>query len=212
MQRVLEMMAAAIAETWAAILPFAAGVPAWVWAAAGTVVLLLTAIAILRPNVSDPPPNRPEMMLSRAEMAPDPDAEGMYQLVAAFSNLHHGPVQLLRIAAVGGDGEMAVVETTALVMARRAVELEADLPIAGGGKGRLELYLYVPSSAARAWRLRVPMVWEPWSRRFKATPLEQRLDPVSHLPEPPVKGRSVPLSAPPERHRPRDRIEFPDDF
>lgn len=206
------MMAASIAETWAAVAPYLSGVPAWVWAAAGTVVLLLAAIAIVRPSGDGRSAERPEMMLSRAEMAPDPDAEGVYQLVAAFSNLHHGPVQLLRIAAVGGNGEMAVVETTALVMARRAVELEADLPLTGGGNGRLELYLYVPSSPARAWRLRVPMVWEPWSRRFKATPLDQRLDPVSQLPEPPVKGRGVPLEAPPERHRSRDRVGFPDEF
>lgn len=207
------MMAAALADTWAAVMPLLVAVPLWVWAAVATVVLMLAVLAVLRPNGGGSQGlARPEMLLSRAEMAPSPEDDGSYQLVAAFSNLHHGPVQLLRIAAVGGDGEMAVVETTALVMARRAVELEADLEIEGGGKGRLELYLYVPSSPARAWRLRVPMAWEPWSRRYKATPLNQRLDPVSQLPEPPVRPRGEPLQAPPERHRSRDRVEFPDDF
>ena len=214
MQTVLEMMAAAIAETWAAVTPLVTAVPAWVWATVATVILLLAALAVLRPARSGNGETlpRPELMLSRAEMAPDPDVNGMYGLVAAFSNLHHGPVQLLRIAAVGGDGKMAVVETTALVMARRAVELEADLEIAGGGKGRLELYLYVPSSPARAWRLRVPMVWEPWSRRYKAETLDQRLDPVNQLPEGPVPPRGTPAQAPAQAYRPRGLRDFPDEF
>ena len=207
------MMAAAIAETWGVFVPLLAVVPAWAWATVATVVLLLAALAVIRPRGgTDASAVRPELMLSQAEMAPDPDAEGIYQLVAVFSNLHHGPVQLLRIAATGGDGRTAVVETTALVMARRAVELEADLAIDGGGKGRLELYLYVPSSSARAWRLRVPMVWEPWSRRYKATPLNQRLDPIQDLPEPPVRPRGTGVEPPPRNHRPRGPRDFPDEF
>lgn len=214
MQTVLEMMAAAIADTWAAVAPFVSAVPLWVWATIATVILLLAALAVLRSGDGDGDDGlqRPELLLSRAELAPDPENESTYGLVAAFSNLHHGPVQLLRIAAVGGDGKMAVVETTALVMARRAVELEAELDVAGGGKGRLELYLYVPSSSARAWRLRVPMAWEPWSRRFKADTLSQRLDPVHTLPEPPLPPRGVPAQAPAGTYRERGPREFPDQF
>lgn len=214
MQTVLEMMAAALTDTWEAVVPFVSAVPLWAWATIATVILLLAALAVLRSGRDDVDDSlqRPEMMLSRAEMAPDPETEARYELLAAFSNLHHGPVQLLRIAAVGGDGKMAVVETTALVMARRAVELEAELDIVGGGKGQLELYLYVPSSPARAWRLRVPMAWEPWSRRFKADTLNQRLDPVNHLPEPPVPPRGVPAQPAAGTYRERGLRDFPDEF
>jgi len=94
----------------------------------------------------------------------------------------------------------------------RAVELEADLDIGGGGKGVLELYLYVPSSTARAWRLRVPLTWEPWSRRYTAVPLEQRLTPVRRLPEPPERGRGVPPEIAAQKVRERGKLGFPDDF
>lgn len=214
MQTLLEMIAAALAETWAAVVPLLVAVPAWAWATVATVILLLAALAVLRPQRGGQAETlpRPELLLSRAELAPGSESNGAFTLAAAFSNLHHGPVQLLRIAAVGGDGKMAVVETTALVMARRAVELEADLGLTGGGKGRLELYVYVPSSPARAWRLQVPMAWEPWSRRFKAQTLEQRLDPVSQLPEPPVPPRGTPAHTPTPNHRPRGLRDFPDEF
>lgn len=214
MQTVLEMIAAALAQTWEAVEPRLTAVPVWAWTTVGTVAVVLTLFVVLRPRFGSPLERlqRPELMLSRAELVPDPEGSGSYRLVAAFSNLHHGPVQLLRIAAAGGDEEVAVVESTALVMARRAVELEADLRIVGGGRGRLELYLYVPSSSARAWRLRVPMTWEAWSRRFKAETLKQRLDPVNELPEPPTPRREAPPALEPEPSRPRVRRDFPDRF
>lgn len=210
MQRVLEMMRDALAMTWEAASPYLASVPAWAWAAIVSGALALTALRVLRPPRTSS--TEPKLMLSRAELTPLGEAGGGYRLVAAFSNLHHEPIQLLRIAAAGADRQQAVVESTALVTARRAVELEADLDIGGGGRGRLDLYVYVPSSSARAWRLRVPLIWEPWSRRYKATPLQQRLTPVSRLPEPPPRGRSAPADTPPEPVRDGARMGFPDDF
>lgn len=208
MRRVLEMMRDALALTWERAGPWLASLPTWVWVAVASGLLGLLALRLLRPPRASDQPN---LLLSRAEASPLKGGQG-YRVVAAFSNLHHEPVQLLRIAAAGADRRLAVVESTALVTARRAVELEADLDIGGGGKGRLELYLYVPTSTARAWRLRVPLVWEPWSRRYKAATLKQRLVPVRRLPEPPEPGPGVPTGVPDEPVRGGERLEFPDDF
>lgn len=215
MERVLEMMRDALVSTWEAARPWlmetSAGLPVYAWL--GIVALLLLWLLALprRPNRSANG-DKPELLLTRAELEPHDDANGAYRLVAGFSNLHYEPVQLLRIAASGADRQRAVAESTALVAARRAVEIEADLDIGGGGTGHLELYLYVPSSTARAWRLRVPLTWEPWSRRYTAVPLEQRLTPVRHLPEMPERGRGVPPELDAHKVRERGRLGFPDDF
>ena len=215
MERVLEMMRDALVSTWEAARPWlletSGGVPVYVWLAIVALLLLWLAAVARRPGRSVNG-DKPELMLSRAELEPHDDSNGAYRLVAGFSNLHHEPVQLLRIAAAGADRQRAVAESTALIGARRAVELEADLDIGGGGQGVLELYLYVPSSTARAWRLRVPLTWEPWSRRYTAVPLEQRLTPVRRLPEPPERGRGVPPEVAAQKVRERGKLGFPDDF
>lgn len=224
MGRLFEMMGNALAETWQAVIPWLAGLPAWVWAVAVTVVLLGVALRLLLPRTGVFGGSRPELFLSRAELMPAEGSEGGFQLLAAFSNLHHEPVQLLCIAARGGAGELSVVDATALVSPRRAVELEAELALGGGEGGVLELYLYVPASNARAWRLRVPLAWEPWARRYKADTLRQSLARVSHLPEPPTPPRDTPPDTPPETPPEtspetspepapaRERLNFPDDF
>src|SRR6056297_1677547 len=189
MQRVLEMMREALLRTWEVTAPVLADVPAWAWLSVAGLVVLLVAIRTTRP--SRPARRVPELLLTRAEMAPCEEANGQYRLIAAFSNLHYEPVQLLRIGATGADKKAAVVASSALVLSRRTVEIETDLDIGGGGRGLLDLYLYVPSSSARAWRLRVPLTWEPWSRHYTARTLDQRVTPARRLPEPPPAGRSV---------------------
>ena len=210
MQRVLEMMREALLRTWEVTAPVLADVPAWAWLSVAGLVVLLVAIRTTRP--SRPAKRSPELLLTRAEMAPCEEANGHYRLIAAFSNLHHEPVQLLRIAATGADKEEAVVASSALVLSRRTVEIETDLDIGGGGRGRLDLYLYVPSSSARAWRLRVPLTWEPWSRHYTARTLDQRVTPARRLPEPPPAGRSVRPGTRAEPVRTSERHSFPERF
>jgi hypothetical protein len=210
MQRVLEMMREALVRTWEVTAPVLADVPAWAWLTVAGLVVLLVAIRTTRP--SRPAKRAPELLLTRAEMAPCEEANGHYRLVAAFSNLHHEPVQLLRIAASGADKKEAVVASSALVLSRRTVEIETDLDVGGGGRGRLDLYLYVPSSSARAWRLRVPLTWEPWSRHYTARTLDQRVTPARRLPEPPPAGRSVKPGTRAEPVRTSERHSFPERF
>ncbi|NBC96767.1 MAG: hypothetical protein GVY27_10485 [Deinococcus-Thermus bacterium] len=210
MQRVLEMMREALLRTWEVTAPVLADVPAWAWLAVAGLVVLLVAIRATRP--SRPAKRAPELLLTRAEMAPCEEANGHYRLIAAFSNLHYEPVQLLRIAATGADKKEAVVASSALVLSRRTVEIETDLDIGGGGRGRLDLYLYVPSSSARAWRLRVPLIWEPWSRHYTARTLDQRVTPARRLPEPPPAGRSVRPGTRAEPVRTSERHSFPERF
>lgn len=212
MQRVLEMMRDALALTWESAAPFVASLPVWAWVAVASGVIVLVALRMVLVSRSAPVPGQPELLLSRAEMMACEEAGGRYRMVAAFSNLHHEPVQLLRICAAGADRQWAVVESTALVSPRRAVELEADLDIGGGGRGWLELYVYVPSSSARAWRLRVPLSWEPWSRRYRAITLDQRLRPVRRLPEAPPRSRRAPVGTRGEPARDAGPRNFPDDF
>jgi len=215
MERVLEMMRDALVGTWEAARPWlmetSGGMPTYAWLAI-VVLLVLWLLAVPRRPDRSGNGGKPELMLTRAELQPHDGANGAYRLIAGFSNLHYEPVQLLRIAAAGADRQRAVAESTALIGARRAVELEADLDIGGGGKGVLELYLYVPSSTARAWCLRVPLTWEPWSRRYTAVPLQQRLTPVRQLPEPPERGRGVPPEIAAQKVRERGKLGFPDDF
>lgn len=219
MVRLFEMMGDALRQTWQAVIPWLAGLPVWVWAAVVVLLLLVLVLRLLLLRRGGGRAAKPELLLSRAELTASGVNDGRFQLLAAFSNMHHEPVQLLCIAARGGNGELSMVEATALVTPRRAVELEADLAVAGIEKASLELYLYVPSSNARAWRLRVPLSWDPWGQRFRAATLEQTLSPVSKLPEP----RSAPRAAPPEPSEApsepepapapaREKLEFPDDF
>jgi hypothetical protein len=210
MQRVLEMMRDALLRTWEVAEPALADVPAWAWLTVAGLVVLLVVIRSARPARKGG--GKPELLLTRAELAPSEEADGAYRLVAAFSNLHHEPVQLLRIAATGADRREAVVASSALVLARRAVEIETDLDMGGGGRGRLDLYLYVPSSGTRAWRLRVPLEWEPWSRHYTARTLDQRLTPARRLPEPPPAGRGVRPGLHAEPVRTSDRQRFPERF
>lgn len=207
-----EFMGASLRATGEAIAMFVVGLPLWSWGLLLVALALTAVLVVLRLTRQEG--RAPEMMLSRAELAPDDTHEGLYHLVAAFSNMHYEPVQLLRIAVHGANGQARVVETTALVGPRRAVELEASVPITPGGSGRLDLYLYVPAAPSRAWRLSVPLGWEPWSQRFKAAPLGQKLTRVRRLPEeppPPQDPESGP-TPPDEARRPGGPLGFPDDF
>lgn len=208
-QRVLDMMWEAVRATGEAFADVLLTLPPWSWGLILGSLLLLLLASLLRGAVGRRR-GRPEVMLSRAELAPDENHEGYFRLVAAFSNLHHEPVQLLRIVVTGGDRQPRVVETTALVGPRRAVELEAVVPIAPGGSGRLDLYMYAPSAPARAWRVRVPLGWEPWSNRFKASPLAQTLVPVKRMPD--NRAPKGGAGAEDGSERGHSQLDFPDDF
>lgn len=213
MQRLLDMIWQALQATGQAIADLLIALPLWSWGLILGSLLLLLLVSLWRGSGSKARA-RPEVMLSRAELAPDDVHDGYYRLVAAFSNMHYEPVQLLRIAVAGGDGRFQVVETTALVGPRRAVELEAVVPVSPGGSGRLDVYLYVPAAPTRAWRVRVPLVWEPWTKQFKASPLEQTLRPVRRMPDEGARsgGRGEDAGhdvTPPTR---QGRLDFPDDF
>lgn len=205
------MMADALRATGEAIGAFLVDLPLWAWAVV-LGVLLLAMVAVALRMVAARQRGKPEMVLSRAELTPDGHVEGYYQLVAAFSNMHHDPVQLLRLSVQGANGERQVVETTALVGPRRAVELEASVPVAPGGTGRLDLYLYVPSAPSRAWRLTVPLDWEPGSKRFKAAPLKQKLHLVRKLPEQPAPAPDGEVDPPEDARREGGPLRFPDEF
>jgi hypothetical protein len=158
----------------------------------------------------------PEVLLTRAELVADGPSSNRFEVKAAFSNLHYETVQLLRIAVVGAGGPPAVAEVPAIVAARRAVELETRVVLRPGGRGRLDLYLFVPASPAKAWRLRVPLNWDPFARRYTAVLLGQRARPVRRLPEPepplPVRRRSTPargVGPTPARRRARVVEEAP---
>jgi hypothetical protein len=207
MQRVLEMMRDAMVETWTVVGPWASDlvvrVPAWAWASLATLVLLAAALRMLRPTrVEAGAP--PEVLLTRAQATADGPASDRFRVEAAFSNLHYETVQLLRIAVVGASGPPAVAEVPAIVAARRAVELRTEVVLRPGGRGRLDLYLFVPSSPAKAWRLRVPLNWDPFTRRYTAVLLGQRAKPVRRLPEPepplPRRRRPVPVGDAPGAH------------
>ncbi len=209
MQRVFEMMGNAIAATWAALVPVLAEVPLWAWIALALLVVAWVAVRHFRPGPGGE--RRPELFLARAELARE-ERDAPFTALIGFSNLHPEPVQLLALAAAGGDGQRAVVEATALIAPQKAVELEADLDIGGSGEGWLELYLYVPSSRARAWRLRVPLAWEAWTQSYKAVPLKQTLVPVRKLPEPPARAEDRNPTPPPDPKRGDGSRAFPDDF
>jgi len=205
MQRVFEMMLDALVSTWEAAAPWltqlAREVPSWAWASLATLLALWIALRLLRPTkVANGA--APEVLLTRAELeSVGSSGNGFaFELVAAFSNLHHEPVQLLRIAAAGGDRRAVVVDAPVIVAPRRAVEIEAELAIGGGGNGRLDLYLYVPASPSRAWRLRAPLSWDAFQHRFVAELLDQRVRPVRRLPAlpappPPTQTRSSDAAA-----------------
>ncbi|MEX2502893.1 MAG: hypothetical protein WD336_11000 [Trueperaceae bacterium] len=210
MQRVLEMMWESLRLTWDTVVPALADAPVWAWVVIIMLIAAWIALRMLRPSHARGE-RTPELFLARAELVKE-DHDGPFALLAGFSNLHAEPVQLLALAAAGGDGQRVLVEATALIAPQKAVELEADLDIGGSGKGWLELYLYVPSSRARAWRLRVPLAWEPWTQSFKAVPLEQSLTPVRKLPEPRGRPADPAATPPPDAMRQRSPRSFPDDF
>ena len=209
MQRVFEMMGNAIAATWAAVVPVLADVPLWAWIALALLAVAWVAVRRFLPGGRSE--RKPELFLARAELARE-ERDAPFTALIGFSNLHDEPVQLLALSAAGGDGQRAVVEATALIASQKAVELEADLHIGGAGAGWLELYLYVPSSRARAWRLRVPLAWVPFTQSYKAVPLKQTLAPVRELPEPPGLDEDRDPTPPPDARRGDGSRAFPEDF
>jgi hypothetical protein len=216
MQRVFEMMRDAMVETWAVVGPrltdLAVRVPAWAWASLATLVLVAAALRMLRPTRVEAGA-APEVLLTRAALVADGPASDRFRVRVAFSNLHYETVQLLRIAVVGAGGRPAVAEVPAIVAARRAVELETEVVLKPGGKGRLDLYLFVPSSPAKAWRVRVPLSWDPFTRRYGAVLLGQRTRAVRRLPEPEAPLPRRHRTPPPEEPRPavrRDRGDATD--
>ena len=216
MQRVLEMMRDAMVETWTVVGPWAtdlaARVPAWAWASLATLVLVAAALRMLRPTRVEAGA-APEVLLTRAQATADGPTSDRFRVEAAFSNLHYETVQLLRVAVVGASGPPAVAEVPTIVAARRAVELQTDVVLRPGGRGRLDLFLFVPSSPAKAWRLRVPLSWDPFTRRYTAVLLGQRAKAVRRLPEPepPLPRRRRPVPADDVEADPRRRARVVDD-
>lgn len=185
MQRVLEMTLEALLGTWRAVAPWlseaASTVPIWAWTSLATLALVALAVRMLRPrHVAAGAP--PDLLMTRVELTATGPASSSYSVDVGFSNLHHEPVQLLRMAIVGRRGRPVVLDVPAIVAARRAVELESATELRPGGRGRLDLYAVVPSSPAKAWRIRVPLTWEPFSQRYSGVLLGQTVRAVRRLP------------------------------
>lgn len=185
MQRVLEMMLGALLETWRAVAPWLSDavstVPTWAWASLVTLGLVGIAVRMLRPTRVDAGAV-PDLLFTRVELLADRPGSDRYAVDVGFSNLHHEPVQLLRIAVDGRSGRSVVRDVPAIVPARRAVDLESAVTLTPGGRGRLDLYAVVPSSPAKAWRIRVPLEWEPFLQRYSAVLLDQTVRAVRRLP------------------------------
>lgn len=186
---------------WSAVAELSPEMVAWLtrwswWLAAAAVTIVLVAL-LLRPR-GRRRGSLPEMMVSHGELrymqtavaqAGDgakavntvPPA-GPYRLKLALSNLNSFPVQLVEVAVRAEHGALvAVVSASSVVPPNGAVDVAAELSSLPGVAGRLELYLYAPQLKVKTFRLRMPVVWEPWEERYRAKGLASRSEAVARI-------------------------------
>ena len=149
-------------------------------------LLVLLLIVILRRRSRQPLEVRPpEILITQGELLPESRTGrlGAGTLSMSVSNLGRYPVQLLEAACrTGARGRLGIAETVVLVPAMGEVEVTVRLPVGKLDDGVLDLYCYAAATRTKTWRHRAELVWEPWAKRFKVAPLEQRVEPVRALP------------------------------
>lgn len=154
--------------------------------------LLLAALVLLLLGASARSRSRrplavrpPEILITQGELFPESRTGrvGAGTLTMSVSNLGRYPVQLLEAACrTGAGGRFGIAETVVLVPAMGEVEVAVRLPVGKLDDGVLDLYCYAAATRSKTWRHRAELVWEPWAKRFKVAPLEQRVEPVRSLP------------------------------
>lgn len=157
--------------------------PALMWWLLAAFFALLIAAFARRRSRAPLDVRAPEILITQGELVPEPRTGrmGAGLLTMTVSNLGRYPVQLLEAASRGGGGRVGVAEVVTLVPAMSEVEVELQLPIGKLEDGVLEVYCYAAATRVKTWRHRAELVWEPWAKRFKVAPLEQRIDPVKAL-------------------------------
>lgn len=149
-------------------------------------LVLLVLVATLRRRSRHPLEVRPpEILITQGELLPESRTGrvGAGTLSMLVSNLGRYPVQLLEAACrTGTRGRFGIAETVVLVPAMGEVEVTVRLPVGKLDDGVLDLYCYAAATRTKTWRHRAELVWEPWAKRFKVAPLEQRVEPVRALP------------------------------
>ncbi len=155
------------------------------WALVGALAVLV-ALAAFRRRSREPMTVRPpEILVTRGELVPDAGAGrgGGGTLTMTVSNLSRYPVQVLEVAVrTGGAREFGVTEVSALVPAMGEVDVETRLPVGRLDDGVLDVFAYAAATRVKTYRHRAELVWEPWAKRFKVAPLEQRIVPARTLP------------------------------
>jgi hypothetical protein len=155
------------------------------WALLGAFVALVL-LALLRRRVRRPMEVRqPEILVTRGEVLPDPPPgrSDAATLIMTISNLSRYPVQVLEVALrTGSERRFGVAEVSALVPAMGEVDVETRLPLGRLEDGVLDVLVYAPATRVKTYQHRAELIWEPWAKRFKVAPLEQRITPARGLP------------------------------
>ena len=179
-----QAVSAWFAETDGVSLTDPGGWPLGLWLLLAALVVLLLALfqrRRARPALEVRPP---EILITQGELVPEERAGrlGAGMLTMTVSNLGRYPLQLLEIASrTGPGGRAGVAETVHLVPALSEVDVRVQLPVAKLDDGLLELYCYAAATRTKLWRHRAELTWEPWAKRFKVAPLEQRVEPARSL-------------------------------
>ena len=158
--------------------------PLGLWLLLAAFAVLVLALAVrrrARPTLEVRPP---QILITQGELVPEERAGrlGAGMLTMTVSNLGRYPVQLLESASrTGSRGRTGVAETVHLVPALSEVEMRVQLPVGKLDDGLLDVYCYAAATRTKLWRHQAELIWEPWAKRFKVAPLEQRVEPARSL-------------------------------
>jgi len=157
--------------------------PVGLWLLLAAFVVLLFAATVRRRARAPLDVRPPDILITQGELVPEarPGRVGSGLLTMTVSNLGRYPVQLLEAANRSGGGRFGVADVVALVPAMGEVDVEVHLPVGKLEDGVLDLFCYAAATRTKTWRHRAELVWEPWAKRFKVAPLEQRIEPAKAL-------------------------------
>ena len=157
--------------------------PVGLWLLLAAFVVLLFAATVRRRSRGPLDVRPPDILITQGELVPDarPGRVGSGLLTMTVSNLGRYPVQLLEAASRSGGGRFGVADVVALVPAMGEVDVEVHLPVGKLEDGVLDVFCYAAATRTKTWRHRAELVWEPWAKRFKVAPLEQRIEPAKAL-------------------------------